>query len=116
MWWCVCAAGLTGLIRSPEESYGDNATGLWCVIFTASKVLELLDTVFVVLRKKKVIFLHWYAPCRLLYMKGEWPACLPALGHSLTDRLADWLMLVGGGTAVAGTTTRRCCWCRGSGT
>jgi elongation of very long chain fatty acids protein 6 len=45
--------------RPPEESYADNATGLWCVVFTLSKLAELLDTAFVVLRKKELIFLHW---------------------------------------------------------
>jgi len=44
----------------PEATYADNATGLWCLVFTVSKLLELVDTVFVVLRKKKLIFLHWY--------------------------------------------------------
>lgn len=46
--------------RPPEASYADNATGLWCVVFTVSKLLELGDTAFVVLRKKPLIFLHWY--------------------------------------------------------
>lgn len=34
--------------------------GFWSVIFVISKLPELGDTLFVVLRKQKLIFLHWY--------------------------------------------------------
>lgn len=62
--------------RPPEESYADNATGLWCVVFTVSKVLELMDTFFVVMRKKPLIFLHWYVHWFILICKPQHSVCL----------------------------------------
>lgn len=41
-------------------SYLENAAAVWTFLFTVSKVYELGDTIFIVLRKQPLIFLHWY--------------------------------------------------------
>jgi len=41
-------------------SYFEGVTSIWCVLFVVSKVYELGDTLFIVLRKQELIFLHWY--------------------------------------------------------
>lgn len=50
--WAVCT--------NPSEWYLNGPAGLWTGIFIYSKFPELLDTMFLVLRKKKVILLHWF--------------------------------------------------------
>ncbi|CAF0919174.1 unnamed protein product [Rotaria sordida] len=43
-----------------DPSYKKGITGLWAWLFMASKVPETLDTLFIVLRRQPLIFLHWY--------------------------------------------------------
>ena len=41
-------------------SFGKAPFGFWVVAFVLSKVFEYGDTLFIVLRKQPLIFLHWY--------------------------------------------------------
>jgi elongation of very long chain fatty acids protein 6 len=45
---------------APMYAYGSGACGFAVTLFILSKIPELVDTVFIVLRKKPLIFLHWY--------------------------------------------------------
>ncbi|ELT88010.1 hypothetical protein CAPTEDRAFT_159531 [Capitella teleta] len=50
-------------------------TALWALLFTLSKVIELMDTAFLVLKKRPVIFLHWYHHFTVMIY------CFYAYGH-----------------------------------
>lgn len=39
--------------------YEFGVSGCWTILFGMSKLVDLVDTAFVVLRKQKLIFLHW---------------------------------------------------------
>ena len=43
-----------------NSHYGVVPVGFWGFLFTVSKIVELGDTIFIILRKQKLIFLHWY--------------------------------------------------------
>ena len=67
---------------------------LWAFLFILSKVVELGDTAFIVLRKTPLIFLHWYhhitvlilswyAGCHPLCAIGQWFIIMNLCVHSV---------------------------------
>jgi len=46
--------------EDPNTWYNNGPVGMWVGLFIFSKIPELLDTVFLVLQKKRVIFLGWF--------------------------------------------------------
>lgn len=50
--------GFDSTICEKDFLYG--SSGFWAYLFVISKGLEFADTLFIVLRKQQLIFLHWY--------------------------------------------------------
>ena len=64
----------------PMTSWGTGPTGLWVMLFIFSKLPELVDTVFIVLRKRPLIFLHWYHHVTVLFFCWNAYATLAGTG------------------------------------
>ena len=88
-----------------DTSYFNGVDGFWAILFTWSKVWELGDTAFIVLRKQTLIFLHWYHHitvmmyCWLTYHEkhapGRWFMTMNYSVHAImysyyTLRAAKW--------------------------
>jgi elongation of very long chain fatty acids protein 6 len=78
LYYSVC--GIENLTYG-GEFYMRGTTGSWVSLFIFSKLPELIDTVFIVLRKKPLIFLHWYHHFTVLLY--TW--------HSLAERTSNGL-------------------------
>lgn len=65
----------------PDDFYFNNAVGFWVCLFILSKIPELMDTVFLVVQKKDVIFLHWFH--HVTVMLYCWHAYTTKIGSGL---------------------------------
>lgn len=60
----------------------------WTFLFCLSKIPELFDTLFLVLKKKPVIFLHWYHHiATMIYCWDAWATVVPQGGFFATMNL-----------------------------
>ena len=56
----VYLGGIRHAVCDISPYIGSNGSGMWAFLFPFSKLLELVDTFFIVARKQKMVFLHWY--------------------------------------------------------
>ena len=100
---CLGAYGLTlpqfqvawenGFHYSVCQRTEGRVVNIWMFMMSVSKLLELTDTYFIVLRKQKLIFLHWYHHitvfmyCSLqycqLYPPGQWFSAMNYFVHAI---------------------------------
>ncbi|XP_032805822.1 very long chain fatty acid elongase 6-like [Petromyzon marinus] len=59
MWYILSTNGLQQSVCD-QSFYNGPVSKFWAYAFVLSKAPELGDTIFIVLRKQKLIFLHWY--------------------------------------------------------
>lgn len=85
--------GFSYSVCNPSYVEVTRVSGFWTWMFCLSKVPELGDTIFIVLRKQNLIFLHWYHHITVLLFtwysysehisQGRWYICMNYLVHSL---------------------------------
>ena len=64
---------------NPDDRWFKGDAGFWLLAFILSKFPELVDTLWLVIQKKPVIFLHWYHHVTvLLYCWHSWLHQIPA--------------------------------------
>mmetsp|Transcript_76563 Transcript_76563/g.127637 ORF Transcript_76563/g.127637 Transcript_76563/m.127637 type:complete len:338 (+) Transcript_76563:36-1049(+) len=56
----LVTAGFYDSVCGHAYDYGNGTVGMFVALFIYSKVFELVDTLWLLLRKTHVIFLHWY--------------------------------------------------------
>jgi len=56
----ITEKGLPYTYTNISELQTDRVAGYWAFVWTVSKIPELVDTFFIVLRKKPLMFMHWY--------------------------------------------------------
>lgn len=59
-WRMVYLSGWRHAVCDERSFIGSTGAGLWAFLFPLSKLPELVDTAFIVLRKQKLSFLHYY--------------------------------------------------------
>eukprot|EP00386_Alphamonas_edax_P003673 GDKI01011115.1.p1 GENE.GDKI01011115.1~~GDKI01011115.1.p1 ORF type:complete len:377 (+),score=129.21 GDKI01011115.1:84-1214(+) len=58
---CLAKFGFRYTVVAPAaQMYMNGPVGFWTMCFIYSKYFELIDTAFIILRKKPMMFLHWY--------------------------------------------------------
>lgn len=80
LWFMLSASYEDTVCKDPEHTWASGPVGLWVVVFMFSKIPELIDTVFVVLKKKPLIFLHWYHHITVLLFCWNAYATMAATG------------------------------------
>ncbi|EHH64975.1 very long chain fatty acid elongase 3 [Macaca fascicularis] len=88
MWGFMGTVILTGGLKQTMcfvNFVGNSTVKFWSWVFLLSKVIELGDTAFIILRKRPLIFIHWYHHSTVLvYTSFGYKNQVPAGGWFVT--------------------------------
>lgn len=59
-WRTIAEKGVQHTYTEVGALQKDSIAGYWAFVWCVSKIPEFIDTIFIVLRKKPLIFMHWY--------------------------------------------------------